>query len=255
MAAGLGVLAVGVAVWWLPPVLYSEKDSDARAALQSGLLTVAAALLALAGGLVALAETRLANERTHVRELYTHAVDQLGSEKLDVRLGGVYALERIAFDSPADQAAVVAVLGAFIREQTIPGRSGASGRPQPDPREPDADIQASLTVLGAVPHRRGVRRGDLRGAVIGGADLTDADLTAARLDAAKIAHGTLVRAVLREAELGGAILTHVRLDGANLSGADLSGAIGLTQAQVDTALGNGATKLPVGLSMPASWPA
>jgi hypothetical protein len=47
----------------------------------------------------------------------TKAIEQLGSDRLDVRVGGIYALERIAHDSPRDHLAVLEVLAAFIREQ------------------------------------------------------------------------------------------------------------------------------------------
>jgi hypothetical protein len=50
---------------------------------------------------------------------YTKAIEQLGSGKLDVRIGGIYALERIAHNSPQDQPAVLEVLAAFIREQLM----------------------------------------------------------------------------------------------------------------------------------------
>lgn len=40
-----------------------------------------------------------ATER-QVTELYTKAVEQLGSDKAAVRLGGLYALERVAQDNP-----------------------------------------------------------------------------------------------------------------------------------------------------------
>jgi len=48
-------------------------------------------------------------------------------------------------------------------------------------------------------------------------------------------------------------LTGAKLDGAVLTGADLSRAIGLTQAQVDSAKGNKDTKLPKGLVRPEHW--
>jgi hypothetical protein len=48
---------------------------------------------------------------------YTKAIEQLGSDRLDVRIGGIYALERIAHDSPRDHPAMLEVLAAFIREQ------------------------------------------------------------------------------------------------------------------------------------------
>lgn len=49
---------------------------------------------------------------------YTKAIEQLGHqgpEGLQVRLGGVYALERLARDSPRDQPTIIEVLSAFIR--------------------------------------------------------------------------------------------------------------------------------------------
>ena len=38
-------------------------------------------------------------ERGQVTDRFTKAIEQLGSDKLDVRIGGIYALERIARDS------------------------------------------------------------------------------------------------------------------------------------------------------------
>jgi len=35
-------------------------------------------------------------EQGQITDRYTKAVEQLGSDKLDVRIGGIYALERIA---------------------------------------------------------------------------------------------------------------------------------------------------------------
>src|SRR4051812_43986332 len=49
---------------------------------------------------------------------YTKAVDQLGqsgADRLQVRLGGIYALERLARDSPPDQPTIIEVLSAFVR--------------------------------------------------------------------------------------------------------------------------------------------
>lgn len=50
-----------------------------------------------------------------ITERFTRAIDQLGHAQLDVRLGGIYALERIARDSSADRAAIGEVLTAFVR--------------------------------------------------------------------------------------------------------------------------------------------
>ena len=49
-------------------------------------------------------------EQGQVTDRYTRAIEQLGSDKLDVRTGGIYALRRVAVDSKADREAVIAVL-------------------------------------------------------------------------------------------------------------------------------------------------
>ena len=51
-------------------------------------------------------------EQGQVTDRYTKAIEQLGSEKLDVRIGGIYALERIARDSARDHPTVMEVLSA-----------------------------------------------------------------------------------------------------------------------------------------------
>jgi hypothetical protein len=58
-----------------------------------------------------------------VTELYTAAVEQLGSDKAPVRLGGLYALERLAQDNPDPSAlrqTVVNVLCAYLRMPWAP---------------------------------------------------------------------------------------------------------------------------------------
>ena len=58
------------------------------------------------------------NREGQITERFTHAIDQLGNTGVDVRLGGIYALERIANDSPRDRETIFEVLAAFIRERS-----------------------------------------------------------------------------------------------------------------------------------------
>jgi hypothetical protein len=57
-------------------------------------------------------------EQGQVTDRYTKAIEQLGSDKLDVRIGGIFALERVARDSARDHPTVLEVLTAFIREHS-----------------------------------------------------------------------------------------------------------------------------------------
>lgn len=54
-------------------------------------------------------------EAQRVTELYAKSVEQLGAEKAPVRLGGLYALERLAQGNPHQRQTVVNVLCAYLR--------------------------------------------------------------------------------------------------------------------------------------------
>jgi hypothetical protein len=105
-------------------------------------------------------------EQGQVTDRYTKAIEQLGSEKLDVRIGGIYALKRIARDSARVHPTVMEVLTAFIREhsheQWPPSGQGQSTRP---------DIQAALTVVGRRDPHRDIRPIELASAALAEADL------------------------------------------------------------------------------------
>ncbi|WP_308203280.1 pentapeptide repeat-containing protein [Frankia gtarii] len=266
IAVAGAVLAIS-GIWFLPGLMYSLRVSggaQARAALQGGLLTASAALLAVSGALVALdetrranAEVRRANANTHVRELYVRAIDQLGSKNDTVRLGGIYALERVANDSPADQRTVVEVLSAFIRmRSTDPAlrRPPADDDPLPSLR-PAADIRAAVQVLSRLPEQKDVPRCDLAGADLtgpaslsglalprarlAGAWLVGADLTDAQLEEADLTNAQLGRATLIGAQMERAVLSHAQMSEVDLTNAWLDNAI-LTRAQMDRAILTGA---------------
>ena len=64
-----------------------------------------------------------------ITERFTRAIEQLGSDKMEVRLGGIYALERIANDSDKDYWPIMETLTAYVRERApwrepIPGCKG-----------------------------------------------------------------------------------------------------------------------------------
>jgi hypothetical protein len=122
-----------ILVWWLvPPLLYrhtgTTKDAklkaitDTRTALLAGLIGVGALLTFWLNSRVyrITARTLEVTEQDHITERYTKAIEQLGADKLDVRLGGIYALERIAVDSKRDHPTVAEVLSVFVREHSYP---------------------------------------------------------------------------------------------------------------------------------------
>lgn len=180
-----------------------------------------------------------ATEEGQITERFTRAVEHLGDERLEVRLGGIYALERIARDSSKDHWTCMEVLCAFVREQ-----------PAPEPPEEEevgwvsTDVQAGLTVIGRreTEHERPGQRIDLQGA-----HMESADLSGATLDRANLPHAHLEGANLSVAHLEGADLSKAHLDGANLWDAHLEGA-GLTSAHLRDAIAVGTYLMGAGLT-------
>jgi hypothetical protein len=237
-----------ILVWWLiPPLLYRHTGAgadarlkaitDTRTALFAGLLGVGALLTFWLNSRVyrITARTLEVTEQGHITERYTKAIEQLGHTELGIRLGGIYALERIAVDSERDHPTVVEVLSTFIREGS--GKQGARWAAQETAqdvaqtdtpaRESDAtprpatDVQAALTVLGRLPQRPGIRRADLSRAQLSGALLNGANLSGAWFFGTVLSGARLERADLSGAQFGEADLSGAWLSGANLSGADL----------------------------------
>ena len=198
----------------------------ARDAARGRLLTFGAGLFAL-GALVYTARNFSLSREGQVTDRYTKAIEQLGSDKLDVRIGGIYALERIARDSAKDHPTVMEVLTTFVREhsreQWPPSAEDESGddatghgmRP---------DVEAALTVIGRRNARHDSQPVNLIDAHIGAADLGGAQLVGARLGRADLHDADLTGAYLTDADLRRARLSGAQLVGAQLVGADLYGA-------------------------------
>ncbi|WP_422756358.1 pentapeptide repeat-containing protein [Micromonospora sp. WMMD708] len=186
-------------------------------------------------------EQRRLTEQGQITDRFTKAVEQLGQsgpEKVDVRLGAIYALERIMRDSAEDQPAVVDVLAAFVRVHAPAPPKPARPVPRPTADRPavppSVDIQATLTVLGRrdITHdgstRLDLTRSNLSGANLTRAnlarvDLRDAYLAGANLNLVNLNSAGLRNAYLAGVSLGGANLDDAFLTNADLTNADLSG--------------------------------
>ena len=59
-------------------------------------------------------------EQGQITDRYNAAITNLGSHSIEIRLGGIYALQRLMQDSPRDQSTIIAVLCAFVRDQASP---------------------------------------------------------------------------------------------------------------------------------------
>jgi hypothetical protein len=240
------------------------------------------------------ARLQTANDR-EITDRFSQAIAYLASDKMEVRLGGIYTLERLAQASPAESWVTIEILTAFVRErstrvpETPPPLVGVDipkqQRKPSVPRIP-TDVQAVMTVLSRrdVSQDRedrsielrgsNLRAADLNGIELWGADLWKVNLREAQLWQAKLAGASLGRANLSDASLWqadlegaylwkanleGANLTEVNLEQANLEDANLKGAnldhtnlvnadlrkaVGLTHAQLSSAICDETTQLP-----------
>ena len=233
-----GILVLTLWLWILPTWenILLIPGPQARSSSQIELAKTVATIFLAVGVLVTLYLTwRRVNaaEKTidvaregQVTERFTRAVDQLGSDIVSVRLGGIYALERIARDSAEDHWPVMQVLVGCV-----PRRPSLDKQPleEPPSRSTPADIQAILGVLGRLNTKYAdpARMLDLREADLRGADLTHVNFRAAILIEADFRN---VR--LNHAKFQGANLTLADFRCANLQNADLQGtSLGLADFQ------------------------
>ncbi|MCJ7751072.1 MAG: pentapeptide repeat-containing protein [Armatimonadetes bacterium] len=247
----------------LEPDRYLELQNAYRATIVQALAGIALLVtIYLTWRRVAATEQQVEVAREEqITERFTRAIEQLGSEKLEVRLGGIYALERIARDSEKDHWPIMEVLTAYVRE------NAAWDEEEQDPEPIRTDIQAILTVIGRRQvqfDRAGERILDVSGtnlsiARLAGAEqsranlyyaslylanLVEANLSSAFLVDANLTEANLTGANLAGANLIGADLSSAHLAGANLSWANLSEAKGLTREQIESAITDEKTKLP-----------
>lgn len=256
------LLAVGIG---LPTGLdiYQNWQNIAPGERSQAGITLLQTLFTIVGGVaifwnIVLSRRQLAaTQEQNITDRFSKAVEQLGHEQSSVRIGGIYALERIAQDSPRDYWPVMEVLAVFVREKRLLANDEAH-----TPISYDRDAQAAIVVIGRRDSRndplnkvlylnhadlRGMaffeddfskvrfHRSDLREANFYRANLGQARFWKANLAEANLSKANLREAILEEANLRGANLTDCILTGADLQQANLEGVIGLTVQQIKSA--------------------
>ena len=221
------VIAAGIALWFAKQrIVVSDRQAETA---QRGLL----------------------NER------YQKGAEMLGSEVLAVRLGGIYALARLAREHPGDyHIQIMRLLCAFVRHPTgelgeapltaaAELNSGQGKANDEDGKDPPLgareDIQAVMT---AVHERSEVQikteEGEKYWLDLSGANLERVYLLSTNPKSAR-ANGILA------GNLSGAIMIGAKLTYANLTGVNLAGAI-LAGAALDGAALKGANLAGVNLT-------
>jgi uncharacterized protein YjbI with pentapeptide repeats len=244
---------------------------------------------ATADGLKISAEGLKVSRDTHITEQFSQAVEQLGAERVEARLGAAHALDRLTWDARDDEGrrdslAIYRILADHIKvdspwpprpidEDDI--RRGVTNRLTLELgslRKRAPDIQRALQIVGArnkdlPPNQKFsafLTDTDLRGAILGDLQLSDADLRGAKLDYAdarvqkpqeplQLLRAQLQGASLRCAHLEGANFTDARLEKADLRDAVLKYAQGLETANLKGAIYNDGTIWPRPSFAPAAY--
>ena len=174
---------------------------------------------------VATAQQSLLNER------YQRGAEMLGSPVLSVRLGGIFALQRLAEEHPEQyHIQVMRLFCAFVRNPP------AEGGELNNNRELRPDVQAVITAIGkrSVAGQRLEAEADCK-LDLRGARLDYGDMENLNFASVDLLEAHLRRAGLEGANLSDAILAYADLSGATLWRANFSGAY-LAEAHVSAAL-------------------
>jgi len=274
IVAGVLALCVVFGPAWLarpePGLTAAERlsaENDARSTLLQGLVGLLALGGVAFGAVVTLRQVRAGREGRSI-DLFTKAIDQLASDQVSVRHGGVYALEQLSELDARYRGHAHALLTAFVRQNapwppSKPDSEVLAERARLQGGLPD-DIGAAITVLGRQKMIVGdaeseLERVDLRGAELQGlnlpkvcfahANLDDANLIEANLANAAFVETTLRNTNLSKANLREADFTGALLDGAILRGADLSNAK-LRGTDLAGVIADKTTKWPDGFPSP-----
>jgi uncharacterized protein YjbI with pentapeptide repeats len=193
-------------------------------------------------------------EQSHMTDRISKAVEQLGAEKtvweggeqrtvpnLEVRLGGIYALERIAQDSLRDHIPVMEILCAYVRnnaekntkrhwDENIHAENWAEERANKSNIR--IDIQTALTVIGRrspsrVKYERNSKVNSVKQRFA--LDLHDTNLEWANLEKsdlrfAMLQNSSLIGANFQSAKLDKALFFNAILLGAKMNFSDIHGA-------------------------------
>jgi len=219
------IFSSAIALWFfLDPQIPGPKDQVTRKDYAELLLKLIAGAVIFYGAYFTWKRVNVSQEG-QITERFTRAIDHLGSDKLQIRLGGIYALERIAQDSPKDHWPIMEVLTAYVRENA-PAKPNSEGEKSSTTdgklKSPPHDIQAILTVL--VRRKLTFGKGENQPLDLSNTDLKGADFTGAHLEGAYFISAHLERAFFGKAHLKDTEFFAAYLDGSHFFEANLEGA-------------------------------
>jgi uncharacterized protein YjbI with pentapeptide repeats len=159
-------------------------------------------------------------EQGHITDRFNKAVEQLGSPEQTIRIGGIYALWRIANDSPdRDQRPIWNILCAFVRQPSYPHIAQISEEDNEINNMLRDDVQTILNLMGS--EEAATSRANKAYEM----DLTGAELSKGILNRGNFSGGNFTRANLSGSTLINANLSRTLLTEANFSDTKMAAAI------------------------------
>ena len=273
----LVIIAVIVLIWNIPHWLVSPSENLTSQELSIFLfetrrfviltITAVAALFGLYliyRRMIAIEKNIQITNEVRIADRFSHAVEQLGTYKLEIQLGGIFTLEKLALESEKDHWIIMEILTAYVRENSPfngdalnsddqQNHNIANGGDAFKQNRLATNIQTILSVIGRRKwlneeveqnhflnlRKTNLKYADLRNAwLIGanfrgtnleranlmGANLAGAFLAESNLKNANLLNANLEEADLRKANFEGVKLTGVNFQGANFTGVNIKGA-------------------------------
>jgi hypothetical protein len=153
------------------------------------------------------------SREVQITESFTKAIEQLGNEKIEIRLGGIYALERISAQYQKDHWRMIEILTSFVRINSPVKDEDLTtieeGQPQ---KAVSIDTQAVLTIIGR--RNYSLFMGESRMINLSGLNLQEA-----LFDKANLERAFFCKSNLKNASFPLANLQHSYFEYANASGA------------------------------------
>lgn len=215
--------------------------------LRGTVLQALAGVLLVSGAIATWSQVTTANRTlalsrsTRATEVFAKGIEQISSPSSATRVGGLYALDRIATADRTEDVRIANIFATFVRETANTNTLA----------DVSADTQIALELL---TQRRSPEPVNLSNARLRGVRLPSGHLENANLENAILHHSSLHDADLHGACLLKADLRSADLANANLSKADLRGCdlreANLVNAKLEGVNFDGSTEWPDGFAAP-----
>lgn len=221
IAAGIfsffGFLVFLVCLWLVPAWLFYSHTAIPGMSLE-GLVAIVLGMLGFSVVLYLVWRRQQFAEQKQLAERYMRAASQLGSDKVEIRLAGLYELEAITRDSRGYNTQIMELMSAYVKEHS----PWPWTKPVPVPDKIGTDMQVILKIIG----RRGgrFRMDTLAKLDLSNTFLKNADFRGLYFEDVELRSCNMQGADLTMANLRGVNLENSNLMDANLKDADLEGA-------------------------------